>query len=166
MIIIAATGMLVLLFFYLLVKKKEEKLQKRMAKFSELGTANNLAFSSQELLHNRIIGLDGIKRTLLIFDYRTKKGNCLLINLEDVESCKVKEIYQPMSNNNAGNRMTETYLEKIVLEFARKHSESVELPFYEFNKNHIMKTRALGKKAKHWETILSKMINRDFKKTA
>ena len=47
-------------------KHRQKKASELLNHFSKLGTGNNLSFSSQEILENCIIGLDGIQRKLLI----------------------------------------------------------------------------------------------------
>jgi len=47
-------------------KQKVKKRNQLLNRFSELGTIHNLSFSSQEVLNNSIIGLDGINRKILV----------------------------------------------------------------------------------------------------
>ena len=53
-------------------KHKREAMNNLLKHFSQLGTENNLSFSSQEMLNNCVLGLDGINRKILVV---TKEDN-------------------------------------------------------------------------------------------
>ena len=70
-IIVAASLVSVIIFISLILvsinnKQRQKRVTELLDHFSKLGTENNLSFSSQEILENCIIGLDGIQRKLLI----------------------------------------------------------------------------------------------------
>ena len=56
------------------IKKKEDKL---LAQFSHAGSSNGLSFSSQEILRNKIIGLDGIQRKLVMVNEKEECTSCI-----------------------------------------------------------------------------------------
>jgi hypothetical protein len=138
-------------------KHKREAMSKILKHFSHLGSENNLSFSSQELLNHCIIGLDGVNRKILVV---TKEGSyygSFIIDLNEIKTCTVKKIYGAIAGGDLKGRKLEQYLEKIVLHFEMYGKPSVEIVFYRNFDNHIYEVQELEKKAKHWETILSKM---------
>jgi hypothetical protein len=143
-------------------RKNEERL---FSAFSQLGTDNNLSFTSQELLGNRLIGLDGLKRKLLFIEAKDGKYNSLIIDIDKTKSCIVKRKYMPF--NFGGKRLSpEEYLEKICLQCEGTDNSVVEVAFYVFHNDDISDRTALEQKAKDWEAILSKMIIKEHTKIA
>jgi hypothetical protein len=141
-------------------RKKTERL---LLAFSHLGTDNDLSFTSQELLGNRVIGLDGLKRKLLFIEDNDAKYRSLVIDLDAVRTCTVKLKYIGFSIS-LKRRNPEEYLEKISLQFEGNDKKVIDVPFYVFHKDNISNKRLLEQKARDWETILSKMIiNKDAK---
>ena len=74
-----------------------DKKQKRMAlnqllhAFHKAGSDQNLTFSSQEILSDSVIGLDGLKRKLFVLEREDGNVyNSLVIELNDVIHCSVK----------------------------------------------------------------------------
>jgi hypothetical protein len=169
---ITATGILAFLLYRVLSysirkKRKALQIQKLLVRFSELGTANDLAFSSQLILPNRIIGLDGIKKTLLVMEVDIGESSWYLVRLDEMHSCKVKMLYRSLNAGEANDWRDEKNLEKIVIRFQKKDQENIVLlPFYESGKNNVMEATALARKADYWESMLSKLINNNLKKIA
>jgi len=143
-------------------KHKREAMNELLKNFHESGTENGLSFSSQEVLKNSILGLDGVHRKILVMTQKDNAHVSFLINLNEVKNCSVKKIYGSL---NAGEQKQEPYLEKIVLHFDMIGKSSAEIVFYQHFDNHIYETLELEQKAKHWEAILSKMQT-PLKKTA
>jgi hypothetical protein len=148
-------------------RQRKKKTEKLLNWFSELGTLNNLSFTSQELLHNSIIGLDGLNKKLLILENHSEEHSWCVINLEEVETCNVKRLYQTTNAGSLKKPVMEEHLQKIVLRFGMKDGKTTtDVPFFAFSGNHITEIADLEQKAKHWETILCKMIPGKIKRTA
>ncbi|HEV7330718.1 MAG TPA: hypothetical protein VGN63_06755 [Flavisolibacter sp.] len=152
----------------ILKKEKRKRMNHLLHRFSELGSVYNLTFSSQEILHNCIIGLDGLNRKILV----TKSSEEVithteLIDLSEIKSCSVIKHYGNIKGGELRAKKLETYLELIALHFERNNNQpSIEIPFYQYRKNSIPEIERLEKKAKHWEMLLSKMIPVPVKKIA
>jgi len=125
--------------------------------FSQLGTENNLNFSSQEVLNNCILGLDGINRKILVVSREDDFYSSFMIDLNEVKTCTVKKVYGTIKVGDLKNHRLDQYLEKIILQFDLDRKPSVEIVFYKNHDNHIYETQELEQKARHWEAILSKM---------
>lgn len=135
---------------------KKKKTNGLLALLNEAATQYNLSFSSQEILKNRIIGVDGISRKLIIAEEQNDINAYDVIDLEEVKSCKMKRNYTTV---NMGDKKTEEHLSAIVLQFHFKNGkEAHSLPFYNDITNHIYEIAELENKAKDWEAMLSKML--------
>ena len=126
--------------------------------FRKLGIENDLSFSSQEILENCIIGLDGIKRKLLILNkIDNDKYESILLALDEVKGCSKKKIYRSVNIGTRKKEMFETQLDKIVLVFDFiDNREPVHVLFFDPSNNHILTMLDLEQKANNWETILYK----------
>ena len=138
-------------------KHKREAMNRILKHFSQLGTENNLSFSSHELLSNCILGLDGMNRKILVVTREDNYYGSFIINLDEIKSCTVKKVYGTIKVGDLKNHKLEQYLKKIVLHFELHQKLPVEIVFYKNLDNHIYETQELECKAKHWEAILSKM---------
>ena len=138
-------------------KNKREAMNNILKHFSQLGTENNLSFSSQEILDHCVLGLDGVQRKILVATRRDEHYGSFIIDLNEVKNCSVKKIYGTIKAGELKNHKLEKYLEKIVLHFELHRKPAVEIVFYENFGNHISQTQELEQKAKHWEAILSKL---------
>jgi len=125
--------------------------------FSQLGTQNNLNFSSQELLHNCILGLDGVNRKILVVTREDNFYSSFIVDLDEIKKCTVIKVYGTIAAGSLKAGRIEQYLEKIALNFELHGKPSIEIVFYKNLDSHIYEAQELEQKAKHWETILSKM---------
>jgi hypothetical protein len=170
LLMVIATGItmvsgIVLLRIY--NKEKRKRMNHLLHRFSELGSGNNLTFSSQEILHDCIIGLDGVNRKILVA--QSVEGiitRTELIDLFDVKTCSVIRQYGSIKGGELRAKKLDTYLEKILLHFNRDNQPPVEVLFYHYRKNGLHEIEKLAKKARHWELLLSKMIHVPARKIA
>jgi hypothetical protein len=155
-----------LLFITITNKQKARKLNQLLNRFSELGTSHNLAFSSQEVLNNRIIGLDGINRKLLVLTQNDNQSfDDSVVNLDEVKNCTVSKIYSHINYGNVRNVNLEKYLERIVLHFEFTDiKDTVEIVFYSHIDNTIYQIEEMEQKAVYWKQILTKMLKDSIKK--
>ncbi|HEU4470939.1 MAG TPA: hypothetical protein VFR58_07650 [Flavisolibacter sp.] len=148
------------LFFIRIEKQKNKRhMNQFLTRFSELGLVNGLAFSSQEILQQAAIGLDGIHRKLLILTGNSPStASNQLISLEEIKSCSVKKQYGTIRPGvNASN--LDQYLEKISLCFELRNGKAAaEVVFYHHTTGNLFQVGEMDEKARHWETILSKML--------
>lgn len=125
--------------------------------FRQIGVKHQLNFSSQEILLNCILGLDGIHRKVLIVAQEQDYYTSSIIDLDQVKNCTVKKLYGSIKVGQLRKRRLEEYLQKIVLHFELKKGQPVEVEFYHHVNNHVYQVLELEQKAKYWEAILSKM---------
>ncbi len=139
-------------------KYKGGAMKKLLMYFSEEGIRNDLSFSSQLILKDCIIGLDGINRKFLIAKQEDGALSSFLIDLNDIKTCTVKKEYGFIKGGDLRNKTLDQYLDKIVLHFEFKNGKAdAEIPFYRPFDNEIFEMPELEQKARRWETIISKM---------
>ncbi|MGE5521492.1 MAG: hypothetical protein ACM3VS_16320 [Candidatus Dadabacteria bacterium] len=139
-------------------KHNREAMNSLLKHFSLLGSENELVFSSQQILKNCILGLDGSRRKLLVVKREGNLFGSFIINLEEVKNCTVKKIYGNINADGLLNKKLDQYLEKVVLHFDLMEKPSVEVVFYNHIGNSIFEAPELEQKARGWESILSKML--------
>jgi hypothetical protein len=156
-----------LIFSFMSNQEIKKRMHNMLVTFSELGTQYNLSFTSQELLKQRVIGLDGLNRKLLVLWEDGGRYDWLVIDLHDVQNCAVKMKYSRINAGDLNKHPLQDYLESIELEFVFKSGkESTLLPFYTSGINTVFEIGELEEKAKGWEAILSKMLEREEKRTS
>jgi uncharacterized pyridoxamine 5'-phosphate oxidase family protein len=136
--------------------------------FSRLGSKYNLTFSSQEVLRNCIVGLDGIQRKVLVLS-GTNNGPLSeqIIDLNLVSQCSVKKQYGHIAVNGLRKRKLDHYLEKMSLNFKFLTEEQpANIQFYGHTDNHISELPALEHKVEKWKVVLSKMLPVSLKQSA
>ena len=136
------------------IKKKKDKL---LAQFSHAGTSNGLSFSSQEILRNKIIGLDGIQRKLVMVN---EKEECKIVALDEVKKCAVIKNFHTYKLGDDKNNDIERQLTSIALVFEfKKQNNPVSILFYDNMIHPVFEAAPMEAKANDWEKILSKMLN-------
>ena len=140
-------------------KQKRNVMNQLLNAFSLTGSEHNMTFSSQEILKDAVIGLDGVHRKLLVMSRKEgNRFNALVIDLKEVKGCSVKKVYGTIHSGDLNVKKLEQYLETIALRFSFGDKPPVDIVFYHHIENHIYEVAELESKAKHWEAILSKMF--------
>lgn len=159
-ILVAGVAGICLLLISINNKQKLKYMNQLLHHFSESGTKNNLVFSSQEVLPDCILGLDGVHRKLLLVN-RTGEDEFVinLIHLDEVKSCSVKKHYAAIPAGTLKSKRLEQLLETVVLHFELVNNKPpTEIAFYKHPDHHIYQLKELEQKAKDWATLLSKML--------
>lgn len=138
-------------------KQKHEAMNKILKYFSQLGTENSLSFSSQEILHNCVLGIDGVHRKILVVTRENNYYGSFIIDINKIKECTVKKIYGTIEAGDLEDHKLDQYLERIVLYFELHDKPPVEITFYKNFDNNASKARELDQKARYWKTILLKM---------
>src|SRR5690242_9239984 len=91
-------------------------MKKLLYRFSQLGTEYNLAFSGQEILSNTLMGLDGLKRKLLVMKQSGENAyDILLIDLQTVKHCSVKKYYGAITDGVLRQNEPKQFLKRLAL---------------------------------------------------
>ncbi|HEU4632831.1 MAG TPA: hypothetical protein VFS22_02540 [Flavisolibacter sp.] len=159
---------LALLLVYVQYKFLKAKKMKQFLYLSEQGTKNDLRFSSQEVIGDKIIALDGRKRMLLLLEERDGRKLHHTIDLEEVESCTLKKIYSRINAGELKRKKMEEFISTIALQFDFKNKKQlpVQLNFYDRDLNYIAELKPLEAKARGWQAVLSKLLTGQEKKIA
>lgn len=134
-------------------KHRKERLCHMLYRFSKLGTQYDLSFASQEVLKDSIIGLDGLKRKLLLLEKQDRQFNWTIIDLNELSQCSLQETHLNVQREEELN----TGSSGLALRFDFEDNRApVMFPFCKHDdssgENHLYE------RARDWEAILSKMI--------
>lgn len=154
-IIVGSVAGISMLLIRIHAKHKRQALNALLNRFGTVAAANGLRFSSQQILGNCVLGLDGVQRKLLVLTRGDEDFRWVIIDLRQVKTCSVKKIYASVTGHK--NSGPEVYLEKIVLHFELLDKPSMEIVFYKHFENHVYDIAEMEQKAKEWEAILSQM---------
>jgi len=148
-------------------RKLKKRNEMKLDFFLRSGAKNDLIFSKQEILEDKIIGLDEVNKTLLIYLFKNEK-DVILINLVKVRTCTLKKNYENMNRGNERKVRMELHLASIDIVFGFKNGgdKPVAVSFYDSTVNNIYEMAGLEVKAKNWETILSTVLVKKFEATA
>lgn len=130
-----------------------------LAAFNRLRAFHNLSFTYQEILHNVILGLDILRRKVLIVEAYDRMYDFKLIDLFEVGACNLKRIYRYASSGYFEKNTSQENLDGVALQFDFKsETPPVTLAFYRNMVNNVNEMAELECKAKQWEMLISKML--------
>jgi hypothetical protein len=125
---------------------------------SKLGTKFNLSFSSYLEFDNKVIALDGLKKSLLVFETNQEIKKPYIIELNKVTAVTVKKCYSNIGPEQLKEKETEEFLKSVDLEFKYGRNETIIISFYDCETDNIQDLPKLERNARNWQMILSKMI--------
>ena len=161
MVIAAAIWMMIVTCYAVVTIVKNQKrkhMNMMMLHFSEWASKFNMRFSSQEVLKNAVIGLDGVQRKILVLRKTAQQYNAIVIDLAGVTSCTVRKQYGTINGGALPGIGLENFLVQIVLHFEFADGRAAEeIPFYDKDMDSSKRT-GMGQKARLWETLLSQLI--------
>jgi len=156
-----ATVTLCLSIFSCFITNEKKKKEKLFFRLSQEGTANNLTFCSQEILQNKVIGIDGIHRKIMILERIKNSYNCSIICLDEVQHCELVTSDGFLNTSNLRRFEIEKSLAAIELQFEFKNqAQPASITFYDSLSNSKRELALLKAKAEYWSVMLSKMLNR------
>ena len=128
-------------------------------RLSKLGSELGLSFSSHLALSNKLIALDGIKKKLLVCEFKNDLTEYYIIELDKVKSILVKKIYSGIKAGELKERRFEEFTKSIHLHFEYiDANDNVAIPFYENEMDEVLNLGRLETIVKNWQMILSKII--------
>ena len=90
------------------------------------------------MLDEKIFGVDGIKRKVLVVEENNGSNSSYIIELDKVKSISMKTVYDSIKPEELRKKRLEEFLKTIHLQFEFKDGrEAVALPFFEHQKNNI-----------------------------
>lgn len=143
-------------FISIITKKKKEKLFLRLSKD---GDSNGLTFCSQELLENKLIGIDGIHRKIMIVERIKNHYESSIISLEEVHHCELITNEDEIADMNF--KTFSEQIKSVVLELRfefNNHHETVSIIFAKGLNTSRKEIELLRSKAEYWSLMFSKML--------
>jgi len=160
---LVVAGTIIIIMLLIAINKQNNRRQTRVLLhgFNHAGAIRGLSFSSQEILKNYIIGLDGLHRHLLILHY---SGTAIYTSLPlaDIKTCIIKKAYESVEYGSATKSAVEHELRSISLQFSfNNNADDLFVEFYNSRVNSIYEMAELETKAKDWQLLLSKMLQKE-----
>ena len=140
-------------------KQKRKAMNRILSRVNFLESKYNLGFSSQEILKHCVIGMDGLRRKILVINSdENTSPSFVLIDLNEVKCCSVRKQYGTTQGGALKQKPLEQYLQSMALHFELKNDKPpVDVLLYDYRRNDVSEIRELEEKAKRWETLISKM---------
>src|SRR5215218_2062108 len=149
-ILIGAIAVICLLLLISHNKQKRKAMNQIAYRFSNIGSENNLSFSSQEILKDCVFGLDGLHRKILIIRRSNDQYNTTVISLDELKGCSVKKIFGSIDVGDLKNKKLEQHLQEIVLQFEFDNTKlPIEVSFFDHTENSIYQLQEMEQKARH-----------------
>lgn len=137
--------LLVGLIIWLMRYQNKKNRSRTMKEFDAFVEANHLVLEKKQTLNKNIIGIDKEQMKLVFLDRKNKINPLYLIDLHDVESCKLVK-----------SRKTEkSHIKSISLELFLQNKERVVLGFYHEKQDKFYKMMRLAKKAYWWDKTIN-----------
>lgn len=135
---------------------------------SQMGSVYSLSFSSQEILSEHVIGLDGIRKKLLVINRgENNKHPHFMIDLDEVTSCSVKKEYGSINAGDLKHGELEQHLQTMSLHFELNNNKpAIDLLFYKYTGRPVSQLFKIEQRARNWAIILSKMLKPVLRKIA
>lgn len=154
----ATISLLVLITISIQHNRKQKNIYLFMQEFKRLRASCNLTLSSQVVLDESILGLDGPQRKLLFLEKITgTRAKAKLIDLAGVTSCLLEKHYTGYASAVKG-RKKELRLQKLSLHLEMDDGTTEEIIFYNDAVNSLEQLTGLANKARHWEIMLGKLL--------
>ena len=126
---------------------------------TRFGKDRNLSFSNRDVLGKSVIALDNRKRKLLFFRQSEYRQSCLIVDLNNIDSCSIYRQYNGFNAGSLQKHKLHTYLTHISLFLRFKNMErNIVIPFFESHYNNEEDVVRLEGKAHKWRGIISKLL--------
>ena len=126
---------------------------------NKLGSRLKLSFSSCATLGNKIIGLDVVKKKLVIAEKINGLFRPFFIDLNKVSIISIQKIYSSIKAGDLKKRRVEEFLQSICIQLKFGNGDNtIILPFYERTIDDINKLRWIEGQARNWQMTLSKIL--------
>ncbi|MEP6626854.1 MAG: hypothetical protein ABJA32_02675 [Ginsengibacter sp.] len=142
------------------VATSRKKTVKLLRHLSNEGAANNLVFCSQEVFQNRVIGIDGIHRKIMLIEKSDRNYQSSIISLDEVNDCQLitnHDSQQERGRQNVGGEIDSPTVE-IRFDF-NNHSKPAFIKFGDGLIDSRKELDFLRAKAEYWCIMFSKMLH-------
>ena len=144
-------------FFTVYAKNKKERLVRKL--YRE-GAANDLIFCSQEIFQNKVMGIDGIHRKIMILEKTSNSYQYSTISLNEVDHCHLVTHPAPSKRTQHYQPGNEPHVATLELIFDFKnHTEPASILFSDGLFTSSTEFAFLKAKAAYWCSMFSKMLS-------
>jgi len=144
-------------FIFIRLHNRREKKQREafLKQCTDAAVQHNLLFTHQEVLKDKMLGLDAANQKLLVFPFDLTH-TVLVIDLADVETCATYKEYSNIILSDKKSVKTDQVLMQIGLkiEFSTT-AHPMLVGFFDHRINDIYEIQELEKRAKEWETLIA-----------
>ncbi len=129
-----------------------------LQRFSELGTKYQLAFSCQLDLPGILMGIDGIRRKMMVLNNSENLLEWKLIDLGTIRSCTLLKTYDPIMAGELDSYSPDRYIHDISLRIITENNEEILLPFYIRYLHNLKDLPRITKTAQDWHHMILKLL--------
>ena len=129
-----------------------------LQRFSELGTKYQLAFSCQLDLPGILMGIDGIRRKMMVLNNSENLLEWKLIDLGTIRSCTLLKTYDPIMAGELDSYSPDRYIHDISLRIITENNEEILLPFYIRYLHNLKDLPRITKPAQDWHHMILKLL--------
>jgi hypothetical protein len=150
----------IIITFLVIMHNNQLKARKNsiLSFFKNAGIVHNLSFTGQEVLQDKVLGLDGPNRKLLITEEQAEEYKTRVIDLREIAACTVKKVYGAINSREYKRNKPEEFLKSIALEFEfTTGGAPMAVHFYRNTINSIYEIPELEGRAKNWAKMLSNL---------
>ena len=137
---------------------KKTQSEQLLHNFSELGTKYQLAFSSQFSLPGLLVGIDGIRRKMLVVSTGEAMLEWKLIDLMAIRNCTLLRTYDPIMAGELNTFSPDRYVHDISLRILTADNEEILLPFYIKHLHNLKDLPRIAKTAQAWHHMILKLL--------
>ncbi len=127
-------------------------------RFSELGTKYQLAFSCQLDLPGILVGIDGIRRKMMVLNNRENLLEWKLVDLMAIRSCTILKTYDSIMAGELASCSPDRYIHDISLRIITQNNEEILLPFYIRHLHNLKDLPRITKTAQDWHHMILKLL--------
>lgn len=159
MLILLAVVSLLYVLIPFLASTSKRRIENLVRKLSREGAANQLTFCSQEILHDKVLGIDGIHRKIMILEKKKDSYHYSIISLDEVHDCQLVTNSNLMNNGNLKKMNATSYPATLELQFEfNNHTKPASIIFSNGIFNSKREFDFIKAKAEYWCTMFSKML--------
>jgi hypothetical protein len=127
--------------------------------FNRLRYLYDLSFTYEDIFYNTTIGLDILRRKVLLVEECHCRYDFTIIDLDDVSACCLKKVYSAVNSGYFENNIARENLDGIVLQFDFKSGRPRVVAVFLPKAIHSSSSMAeILHKGRQWEMLISKML--------
>ena len=158
--IVFIAAALIFHFISLVTNTTQKKKENLCLRLSREGTVNNLTFCSQEILQDKVIGIDGIHRKIMILEKKKDGYYSSIISLDEVHDCQLVTSQGLINNSNFKRVAGINHPATLELQFEfNNHIQTASIIFSNGIANSKKEFAFLKAKAEYWCIMFSKMLS-------